>query len=465
MLNLIVAIDETYGISKHGQIPWNIPIDRRTFARITKDNPVVMGYNTWLSLPNRPLKGRVNVVFSRNHTIDDDDVIVVKNKEEFFKLSLPNAFIIGGKQIYDLFIDYIDFSYVSVIHGDFKCDVKFDRIVEIRKELVERKLFEDENHVGMTIEIWRSKLPPISLNMIGLGKEIGEQPYINLIKTILKKGVFRNDRTGTGTISVFSPEDVRFDLENDIVPLITTKYVPYKTVIKELLWFIKGQTDAKILQRENVHIWDKNSSESFLKDHGLEYEEGVLGPVYGWQWRRSGAEYDPRYADSNDIVSGGGKHKGFDQISYVIDQIRTNPTSRRIIIDSWAPNQLDQMALPPCHMFAQFYVTGDKKLSCKLYMRSSDVFLGLPFNIFSYSVLTKMIANECKLPARELIVSFGDAHLYTDHIEQAKTLINRIPYPFPLLIIEKKPFFDLEMNDFKFFNYYHHPKIVAKMSA
>jgi thymidylate synthase len=297
---------------------------------------------------------------------------------------------------------------------------------------------------------------------------MNESSYLELLRNVLENGQERTDRTGTGTRSIFAPNSLRFDLTSDTLPLLTTKRVPFKAVVEELLWFLRGDTDAKVLQEKGVKIWDGNSSRDFLDSRGLkDYPTGVLGKVYGFQWRHFGAEYKVEYADSRNIPKG--VHiGGFDQIKYVENLIKNDPHSRRIYMSTWNSADLDQMALPPCHLSAQFYVDSNSELSCHMYQRSVDLFLGLPFNIASYAVLTNILAKKCGLKPKELILSFGDAHIYNNHILQVQEQLTRLPKKFPTIILDDsvidKDYDLLELKDFSVIDYTSHPKIIAKMA-
>lgn len=263
------------------------------------------------------------------------------------------------------------------------------------------------------------------------------EQYLHLCEHILKNGVRKKDRTGTGTISVFGYQ-MRFDLQKGF-PLLTTKKMFLKGIIHELLWFLKGDTNIKYLNDHNVHIWDEWAD-----------EEGNLGPIYGHQWRSWGTK----------------DGKTIDQISRVIEEIKMNPDSRRLIVSAWNVGELDEMALPPCHILFQFYVA-DGKLSCHLYQRSADVFLGLPFNIASYSLLTMMVAQVCDLEPGEFIHTTGDTHIYLNHIDQIQLQLTREPRPLPIMKLnpEVKNIFDFKYEDFKLEGYDPHPPIKGKVSV
>ncbi|KAF8253189.1 thymidylate synthase [Wilcoxina mikolae CBS 423.85] len=251
-----------------------------------------------------------------------------------------------------------------------------------------------------------------------------EYQYLDLIRQILTTGEIRPDRTGTGTISLFAPPSLRFSLTNGTLPLLTTKRVFLRAVVAELLWFISGNTSSLPLSNQGIKIWDGNGSRENLDALGFQDREtGDLGPVYGFQWRHFGAEYK----GCNHDYSG----EGVDQLAEVIRQITHDPYNRRIILSAWNPKDLKQMVLPPCHMFAQFYVSERKKLSCCLYQRSCDMGLGVPFNIASYALLTHILAHATGLEPGEFVHCMGDAHVYRDHVEALKVQIERTPREWP----------------------------------
>mmetsp|Transcript_29822 Transcript_29822/g.104990 ORF Transcript_29822/g.104990 Transcript_29822/m.104990 type:complete len:1011 (+) Transcript_29822:801-3833(+) len=289
----------------------------------------------------------------------------------------------------------------------------------------------------------------------------GEYEYLDLIRSILETGIVRGDRTGTGTISKFGVQ-MRFSLRNDVFPLLTTKRVFWRGVVEELLWFVAGKTDANALAAKDIHIWDGNGSREFLDKRGLQHrEEGDLGPVYGFQWRHFGAEYVDMRAD----YAG----KGVDQLADVIKTIQEDPNSRRIILTAWNPADLDKMALPPCHMFCQFYVA-DGELSCQMYQRSADMGLGVPFNIASYALLTRMVARATGLTCGDFVLTIGDAHVYLNHVDALREQLKRAPRPFPTLRIRAEKAADAaidsyELGDFILEGYTPHAKIAMAMAV
>ena len=263
------------------------------------------------------------------------------------------------------------------------------------------------------------------------------QQYLQLVRHILDDGAKKTDRTGTGTLSVFGYQ-MRFDLQVGF-PLLTTKKLHLRSIIYELLWFLRGETNVRWLRENNVTIWDEWADAN-----------GDLGPIYGYQWRSWPAP--------------DGRH--IDQLSNVLAQIRTNPDSRRLIVSAWNVGDIPRMKLPPCHAFFQFYVGGGK-LSCQLYQRSADIFLGVPFNIASYALLTHLVAQQCDLAVGDFIWVGGDCHLYLNHLEQVETQLARQPYPLPQLVIKRRPpsLFEYRFDDFEIADYQSHPAIKAAVAV
>ncbi|AWU75568.1 uncharacterized protein C5L36_0B08140 [Pichia kudriavzevii] len=293
-----------------------------------------------------------------------------------------------------------------------------------------------------------------------------EQAYLDLVKSILDTGELRQDRTGTGTYSLFAPPQLRFDLSNGNFPLLTTKKVFLKGVLLELLWFIKGSTDAKLLSEQGVKIWDGNGSREYLDSLGLhDREAGDLGPVYGFQWRHFGAPYRDCHSDYT--------NEGVDQIAQIIKTLKTNPYDRRIILSAWNPAAFADMALPPCHVLCQFYVSFPKnksekpKLSCQMYQRSCDVGLGVPFNIASYALLTYMIAMVVDMEPGEFVHVMGDTHVYVNHVDALREQLQRTPRPFPKLSIKRKvtDIDDFKFDDFEVLDYNPYPSIKMPMAV
>ena len=279
------------------------------------------------------------------------------------------------------------------------------------------------------------------------------RPYLDLLRKVLNEGVQREDRTGTGTRSLFGYQ-MRVDLREGF-PLLTTKKVQLKSIIHELLWFVRGQTHVGHLQEVGVSIWDEWATSEQTARFGR--KEGDLGPIYGHQWRNFGASRREDGTYRND---------GCDQLSHVVEQIRNNPESRRLIVSGWNPAEAEQVALPPCHTLFQFYVS-QGRLSCQLYQRSADVFLGVPFNIASYALLTMMIASVTDLEPGEFIHTFGDVHLYSNHLEQARLQLSRRPRPLPTMLIDPtvESLFDFRFEHFQLKDYLPYPPIKAPVAV
>ena len=289
-----------------------------------------------------------------------------------------------------------------------------------------------------------------------------EYQYLNLIQNILENGTWEEGRNGK-VKSIFG-QTMRFSLKDGSIPILTTKKTAWKTCLKELLWFIRGETNNKLLLEQGVHIWDGNSSREFLDSRGLQkYEVDELGPIYGRQWRQFNK---PFFSKGQEDVT---KEEGIDQLQQIIDALKDpkQRTSRRLIMTAWNPCQLDQMALPPCHILCQFNVHDGNKLSCMMMQRSADFFLGIPFNIASYSILTHLIAKHCGLEAYEFIHCMGNCHLYENAIDAAKLQITREPFEFPTLSISqiKENINDYQVEDFEIHNYKHHEVIKVEMIA
>ena len=385
------------------------------------------------------------MVLSRNPAIkeelsDSSDVIVASSLEEAMStLSSPEissnieqVFVIGGETIYAEAVkskccERIKLTSVESDVAD--CDTFFPPISASEFRMTSRSPARNEGGIiyrftelerindNDTFDLTR---PPQCL----ANQE--EMQYLSLIDDIIKNGVVKGDRTGTGTISKFGVQ-MRFSLRDEVFPMLTTKKVFWRGVAEELLWFVKGCTDGSELSAKGIKIWDGNGSREFLDQRGLGHREvGDLGPVYGFQWRHFGAEY----VDFRTDYSG----QGIDQLLDCINKIKSNPEDRRIVLTAWNPADLDKMALPPCHMFCQFYVANGE-LSCQMYQRSADMGLGVPFNIASYSLLTRMVAQVCGLKAGDFVHCIGDAHVYTNHVDALKEQIGREPKPFPKLLI------------------------------
>ncbi|XP_035551556.1 putative bifunctional dihydrofolate reductase-thymidylate synthase isoform X4 [Juglans regia] len=496
---VVLAATREMGIGKDGKLPWRLPSDLKFFKELTtatsdpgKKNAVVMGRKTWESIPleYRPLPGRLNVVLTRSGSTDiatAENVVICGSipsalkllAESTYSLSVEKVFIIGGSQILrealnssqcaaihiteietsiecDTFTPNIDFSvfqpwYSSSPLVENHIRYSFVSYVRVRSSAIEARASRSEDSSKFDVERF-TFLPKM------IFEKHDEYVYLKLVQEIISSGTQKDDRTGTGTLSKFGCQ-MRFNLRRSF-PLLTTKRVFWRGVVEELLWFISGSTNAKVLQEKDVHIWDGNGSRDFLDRHiGLpDREEGDLGPIYGFQWRHFGARYTNMHADYTS--------QGFDQLSDIIDKIKNRPDDRRIILSAWNPQDLKLMALPPCHMFAQFYVANGE-LSCQMYQRSADMGLGVPFNIASYALLTCMIAHVCGLFPGDFIHIIGDAHVYKTHIRPLQEQLQKLPKPFPILKINpaKKDIDSFVAADFELVGYDPHQEIEMKMAV
>lgn len=443
---IIVAVDQNYGIGikESNSIPWKDKEDIKFFKDITsgEGKVVIMGRKTAESIPKKffPLANRINIVVSSSWDIQDEPFIVRSSLNDALKkaaeLETKEIWLIGGTSIF--FEALTKFKYLcseiyyTIIPGEYKCDIFFPQ---------------GDNLPVLSLKTERK------FNVLKL--DVPEQPYLDLLKKILKINEIRNDRTGT--LSLFGSQ-MTFSMQG-VLPVITTKKMWLRGIIEELLFFISGKTDTKILEDKGINIWKGNTSSQFLKERGLTWKEGDMGPGYPFQWRHCGAQYKGCEYDYTG--------QGVDQLMNVINGIKNDPFSRRHIMSTWNVSDLDQMALPPCHCFIQFYVsTCEKYLDCTLYQRSADMFLGAPFNITSYCLLSYIIAYFTGKQPRTFHYMIGDAHIYANHIEQVKELLSRTPYNFPFLEIIGDPqkLEDLTYKSFKISNYNCHPAITADMA-
>jgi thymidylate synthase len=299
------------------------------------------------------------------------------------------------------------------------------------------------------------------VNIVDVSKPLhDENQYLKLVSDVLTEGVMEDGRNGK-VLTVFGSA-MHFSLKDNTIPLLTTKKLAWKTCLRELLWFIRGQTSNEILKKQNVHIWDGNASREFLDSRGLtNLKENDLGPIYGHQWRH----FNAKYSDCNTDYTG----QGFDQLDYIIKCLKDTKerNSRRLVMSAWNPCQLDEMALPPCHILCQFNVNDGNKLSCSLYQRSCDLGLGVGFNIASYSFLTHLIAHHCNLEVLDFYYYLGNCHIYEQHIEPLREQIIREPYKFPKIVIKNKyeDIISYNVDDFEILDYEFHPLIKMEMIA
>eukprot|EP00644_Phytophthora_capsici_P015539 jgi/Phyca11/20664/fgenesh1_pg.PHYCAscaffold_70_\ len=447
---VVAALEGTGGIGIRQQIPWHLPTDMKHFRALTTapagsttQHAVIMGRKTWESLPAkvRPMPKRYNVVLTRDAGYRQrenvpDAVGIAASFHEALELvnqqgeKVDQVFVIGGSAVYAEALSYPACSNVHLtkVKGQFECDAFFP-LEQLQKtfKVVEESDVKEENGVQFQFVEWERKdgdIPALEVAALADSTTPHEElQYLDLIRKILTQGAKRED-----------PE--------------------------ELLWFISGDTSAKTLQEKDIHIWDGNGSREYLDSRGLQDREvGDLGPVYGFQWRHFGAKYTNMHAD----YSG----QGVDQLAEVIQKLRTNPTDRRIVLSAWNPADLNEMALPPCHMFCQFYVANGE-LSCQMYQRSADMGLGVPFNIASYALLTRLVAQVAGLKPGEFVHVIGDAHVYLNHVEPLQKQLTRTPRPFPTLHVNPEKtssIDDFKFEDFEVRNYSPHGTIKMAMSV
>ena len=451
-------ISGNIGIGKGNNIPWHYPEEMNFFKTITTNHVVVMGRKTFESMFNIPLKNRINYVLSSSldpKKYTHENLIIVKTISELnkklseYENKNPNdpIYIIGGERIYSYFIDTCDELYISSINKKFECDVFFP---PIPYNFHVSGVVKFKNYSNIFYKKSNSSMENLSKNPDAI--------YNNLANEILINGCERDDRTKTGTISLFA-KSIKFDIK-DYCPILSSKKVAWKTCIKELLWFLRGETDNNILKNQGVHIWDKNSSREFLNSRLLyNFPEGEIGKTYGWQIRHSGGDFK-------------NKQGGIDQLKYIENLLKNDPFSRAIMWNLWIPVDLPQTALYPCHYSFQLYVklvNGKKFLSGLVNMRSNDLFLGNPFNVFSYYVLIKILCKKHDMYPDELTLSLGDVHIYKNHIEQIKEQIARPLRSQPVLCIDDsvkyKNWEDITVKDFELIGYFPDRPIKGDMAV
>lgn len=453
--NVIIAVDNKNGIGKNNSLPWHFSEDLVYFKRVTSysetlfgNNAVIMGRKTCESLPNKYLPRRINIVMTRSVDYKNDSVLIVNNFNDALRVAkennVDNIWVIGGSEVYqEAFRHYlIDKIYITIIDNDFDCDTKV--------ELPDFKVLKTSKYI--TIDTI-SKNKYNIVNIVGKVVETSENLYLNLLNEIITTGEKRDTRNAK-TLSLFSKE-LTFSIE-DGFPLLTTKRMFWKGIVEELLFFIRGDTNTKNLEEKGVNIWKGNTSTEFLNQMNLNYDEGMMGPMYGYQWRFYNKPYESQEG-------------GIDQLKELIELIKKDPHSRRLLLTDYNPSQVHEGVLYPCHsLILQFYVK-EEKLSVKMYQRSADTFLGLPFNIASTSLLLTIISKLCNLKPGNVTISLGDCHIYESHLEAVKKQLSRTPYYQPKLVIPD--FTTLEevenskLEDYVISNYNHHMGIKAEMIA
>ena len=444
MFNLIVCKDTNNIIGVNGDLYIKIKKDLKYFSNITKtkssdlENIVVMGYNTWSSIKKK-LPNRKNIVITKNHYLEfelNGYFVSIDNFVEWYlknKNNYGEVYIIGGQQIYDQFLknhrDKILNIYITNVQNNKH--IEDSRSIKFNDDLSGFLLISSEKHndVGniydFGLEDYVCKNIEYSFDVYKNIDHVNlnEDQYLTEMKSLIDPINIRKSRNG----NVYSKFGLKMEFDLiDKFPLLTTKKTGWKTILKELLWFISGSTNNQDLVENKVNIWTQNADDYEKKS---KFKSGDLGPVYGFQWRHFGAKYDG--CDKNY------KNQGYDQLNYIINEIKNNPTSRRLFMSSWNPPDLSNMALPPCHVSIQFYIQ-DEFIDAQFYQRSGDMFLGVPFNISSYSFLLYIIGNITGYKPRKLIHIIGDAHVYSEHIDSVKKQILRKSRSFPKLKIKRK---------------------------
>ena len=500
--NIIVAHSyPKYGIGNEGQLPWSIKKDmayfKKTTSKVIEDpnihyiNAVIMGRKTWESIPEsyRPLSNRLNIVITRQKLESKNPfvrfcdwnqlltVLVTFNTEKVTDdfghvYQIFSNYIIGGESIYRIAMNELDIDhlYVTEVYQKSSYDTFFPQInkpnesgfIKPMVTLVSCSPFYQEGGLYYRFLKYKNDIYSLEVDPDTICKNNEELQYLNLMKQILETGVERSDRTGTGTISLFG-QQMKFNLR-DTFPLSTTKRMFFRAVFEELMLYLRGQTDNKILNQKNIHIWDGNTSREFLDKRGLtHYQEGDMGETYGFNFRHFGGQYRGcQYQYDTDC--------GFDQLSEVIRLIKEDPESRRIIINLWNPDGNQRAALPSCLCMYQFYVdTTRRELHLQIYIRSSDYFLANNWNTCTGALLVYMLCNleGINLTPGDLTVVTGDTHLYKSHIEQVRENLARKPFPFPKLVIKetKKDITEFEFEDLELVGYKSHPRISAPMAV
>lgn len=480
---IFAATSEGYFSGPNNTLPWDpkkVPTDLSIFKYKTVgkgNNAIVMGRDTYLSIINRRtityLKDRINIVISSTlYQEDYPDVIIVKTINEAINKAnekkVDDIFFIGGRNIIkEVITNYFPSQvYLNIIsrkegfNGDGLSKLH-DDVYNIMFTKYTRPDVSThyDNHDGHSVTEYKYTLD----------KDFTEElKYLDLVNRVLTSGKKRTDRTGTGTLSLFAQS---FEIDvSERFPMLTTKRVFWKGVVEELLFFISGSSNTKILENKGINIWKGNTSREFLDSRNLyHYREGEYGPSYGYQWRHFGKKYDDLKGQEQKDSLGTFKneYQGVDQLKNAINLIKTDPTSRRILVTAWNPECLRIVPLPACHYVYQFYVEPEeRKLSILVNMRSCDVFLGLPFNIASYALLLYIVARICDLKPSKVTFMLGDTHIYQNHVEQCKEQLSRMPRRMPKLKIEEiKEIDDYTPEDFVLEEYNPHPTIKAEMAV
>ena len=437
ILNLIICVDSNYGIGNNDKMAWHIRDELNIFKTKTYNNVVIVGRKTYKNLP--PLPNRTVLCVTNN----PKNPLSIENAIEHVYTIGKEIYIIGGKSIYEYVLkNYTNIKiHISILNKQYDCDCFFDSTYLDNFVIEKVEKYDDFVHYEMV------KATDTNFDVI----------YRLLIKRVLK-GHKRPNRTGIDTLSLFN-QNIEFDVSENF-PLLTLKKVFTKGIFEELKFFISGSSDTLVLEDKKINIWKGNTSDEFLKNRGLDYQTGEMGPGYGWQWRHAGHDY----IKLKDID----KSKfGIDQLQDAIDLIKTDPYSRRIIVNSWNVKDLDKMALPPCHYSYQFYCEDDDSLSISVTMRSCDLFLGLPFNIASYALLLYIISDITNRKPKKVSFNICDAHIYINHVEGCNKMLNNFMYKPCTLSFKKKieNIDDFDVDDIVVTDYLSNKTIKAEMAV
>ena len=483
-VSIIVAYSKkNRGIGFQNGLPWKLPGDMKYFKNKTKNelfnypkNSVIMGRNTWDSIPLkfRPLEGRHNIVISNSGKVngEKEGCIVVSSLDEAFLIAKtytsPHTFIIGGAQLYKEAIHHplVSRLFITEIYKEFECDCEFPNFKEECADdpyiitQVSQFHFENDIHYRFLQYHKTSFLKKDSRSIVPWENKV-EKRALESMKQIFEHGQERIDRTGVGTRSLFGMQ-WKYDLQ-DTFPIWTSKRIFFRGIFEELRLYMSGKTDNALLQQEKIHIWDGNTTREFLDKRGLShYREGDMGETYGFNMRHYGAEYHGCKIDYTG--------QGFDQLDNVLNLIKNDPSSRRMLINLWNPATTHKASLPACMFQYQFYVNeADKKLNLQVYLRSSDYFLANNWNVITGALLIHLICNlkDIDLSPGELTVVTGDTHIYLSHLEAVEKNLTRIPRPFPALYVreKKEKLTDFTYDDLKLIDYCPYPGIKAEMAV
>lgn len=464
-VEMIMATDLNYLLGLNGVIPWNCAGDMKHFRNFTFGHICIVGRKTWESLPSKNLIGRELYILSRSDSpegLQDNQTWFNDLKtmqKDLLKRTDKRKIVIGGGELYSAIANSPLFETTQIAYTMINMN-----IVSTGNSAT----YLNPNMLNgfRNTKMFTCNSPKYTIRWLTPKGNVEEMQYHQICQEVLDKGQVVKpsaERTGTGTTSLFGKQ-MTFDLSSGSIPVLTTKRVYWKGVVAELLWFLSGSTDANVLSKQKIRIWEGNTTKEFLTARGLDYSAGDIGPGYSFQWRHAGATYSGKSANYTG--------QGVDQITNLIDCIKSNPHSRRMLVNAWSVPDLPKMALPPCHMFFQAYVREDdqgKHLSLQMYQRSADLFLGVPFNISSYSLLLLMLCQLTGCKPDKLIMVFGDVHIYSNHMTQMKEQLKRVPMSFPQIKLPAFSTLDellkLSPSAFKLSNYRCYAPIAGKMAV